>query len=459
VDPPVEVAEAFAAAGISLDAAHRRTDDPPVQAERTPSRPHMTASPRRLDPLECAMAIGRRLVSSAVRHDGRCTWMTAEVEALRGRRVRLRPCDATLYDGTAGIALALAELSAASGDGWFAAEARAAIRHALDGAAALGAGLHGGLGGVAYAAIRVGGLLDDEETIAAGLGLLDGLRGGDERIDLMGGTAGSLVARLLHPGPRRTNAHALADEVLRAARRRGSLRSWRGDPSDCDDLTGMAHGTAGIGLVLAEAGHALNRRDLVDAALGAFAYERAHRRQQGAWLDLRGRSRMGAPGPSERVAWCHGAAGIALSRVRASNLLDDHSLAADAIDALNATSTHVRAALISMGTDFGLCHGLSGLAEVLLEGARALPHRAGDWESAARAVVSEGLARHHRTGMPWPCGPAGELPGLMTGIAGIAHFLLRTVDPSVPSVLHIGPPIKRALMAAPQPTLEVIHVA
>jgi lantibiotic modifying enzyme len=144
--------------------------------------------------------------------------------------------------------------------------------------------------------------------------------------------------------------------------------------------------------------------------------------------------------------WCHGAPGIALSRLRAAELLGDDALRSEALVALATTrETIVEAVETGIG-NFSLCHGIAGNADVLLEGSRSGLGETDDLDLLA-AVAELGAERYARPAAAWPCGThAAETPSLMLGLAGIGHFYLRLADPTVPSVL--APSTERA---APSP--------
>jgi lantibiotic modifying enzyme len=137
------------------------------------------------------------------------------------------------------------------------------------------------------------------------------------------------------------------------------------------------------------------------------------------------------------LAWCHGAPGIALSRLRAAHLLDDPTYRAEAQTGLDTTRKSLAHALAAGSGNFSLCHGLAGNADILLYGS------GGDESGVAlaRQIAATGIARHGTGAIPWPCGVphGGELPGLMLGLAGIGLWYLRLHNPAIPSVLIIHP--------------------
>jgi len=137
------------------------------------------------------------------------------------------------------------------------------------------------------------------------------------------------------------------------------------------------------------------------------------------------------------VAWCHGAPGIGLSRLRAWRHRRDEVLR-DEIDV--ALETTVRE---GFGRNHSLCHGDFGNIDVLLVASTTF----GDdtWAQRANRLAGAALDSARETG--WMCGnPLGvESPGLMTGLAGIGYELLRLAAAErVPSVLALEEPRYRA---------------
>ena len=137
------------------------------------------------------------------------------------------------------------------------------------------------------------------------------------------------------------------------------------------------------------------------------------------------------------MAWCHGAPGIGLSRVRAYALTKDETYRREAEAAISGTYRPL--AMPAAADNFSLCHGLGGNAELFILAADVL----GDerYRSVAESVGDRGLQGIHLPRNPWPCGvlSGGETPNLMLGLAGIGHFYLRLYDSrAVPSVLLIA---------------------
>jgi lantibiotic modifying enzyme len=209
-------------------------------------------------------------------------------------------------------------------------------------------------------------------------------------------------------------------------------------------LTGLSHGHAGIGTAILELFAVTGRPEFLEAARGAFAYEDSvFSEEAGNWPDLRvfeNTAGQAAPaGPRFPVAWCHGAPGIALSRLRAA-ILDPARRGpylASARTALATTAAALESSSSQDRSDASLCHGLSGLAEVLLIAGRLLgePEYCVLAEHAGRAMI----AAHGEAG-DWPSGvpSGGPSPTLMLGSAGVGYFFLRLHDPeATPPLLLI----------------------
>ncbi|RSS47866.1 type 2 lantipeptide synthetase LanM, partial [Streptomyces sp. WAC07061] len=131
-----------------------------------------------------------------------------------------------------------------------------------------------------------------------------------------------------------------------------------------------------------------------------------------------------APGGAGDPAWCRGRAGIALAVLDAPGALDDPYLAAWARRTVEALGRDSPAA------DDSLCHGEAGLCELLGHGAvpQARPH----WIRRAGALLGSVEETGARSGAP----DGVAHPGLLTGLAGIGHGLLRAGFPDrVPSLL------------------------
>ncbi|MEU9889622.1 type 2 lanthipeptide synthetase LanM family protein [Sphaerisporangium sp. NPDC051011] len=362
---------------------------------------------------------------------GRVNWLGLEL--VEEKYWSPQPLGWSLYGGYTGVALFLAQCAAVTGEERYADLARRAAvplpRLVEDPPEEGVMGAFTGLGGVAYALVHMADLLDDPSLARPVEGLVElcaKAAGQDEALDVIGGAAGTLATMLaIHratgsPAAWRT-AEACAERLLTTAAPAGAGVAWHTPLSDDLPLTGFSHGAGGIGWALrryAEAGGDPRARD---TALAAFAYESEHYRP-----DLRGWPdyRQGHGADDTLHAWCHGAPGIGLSRAGGPASEDlDRALAAE----------------LERGpmANHSLCHGELGNLEPLLH-LRDRPEAA-QLLAARTAHLLDDLARR---GPRWGAPGAAPTPGLMNGLAGIGHGLLRLALPErVPSVLLLDAPL------------------
>lgn len=409
----------------------------------------MTPEPAFLDP---AQAIGQQICGDAVWYGGRCNWVGATREEGPGGVPRLAhvALGADLYGGTSGVAVFLAHLFAATGEDATRRGCLGAIRHSLhaveQGRLAGVAGLYTGPLGVALAAVLVGRALGDGGLVERGAALAgcgEAFAGND--FDLLSGRAGSLLGllilgQLLGDPHLRDGAVRLGEELLALAVPGPTGLSWAtsGFPT-LANLTGFSHGAAGAAFALLELHAATGDPRYSAAAAEAIRYEQAlYDPVQGNWPDLRAHAGQpaGAP-PPFATFWCHGAPGIAVSRLLAAQHLGP-AYAPQASQALQTTAEAARAALPSLVGNFSLCHGHAGNAEILLAGSSLA--RGPDFAEVAMALAEAGARRFCPGGEPWPCGTyASSTPGMLLGLAGIGLFYLRLAGCDAPSMVMPSP--------------------
>ena len=370
----------------------------------------MSAQPYSRSSLEDAVERCLDVLDECAVDDGsRVGWGTWDLDD-NGNPTHLSAARVGLYDGNAGIAWAMRVLGrgrsvpAAGGDGD-------------------GPGMLSGAAGTA--------LSDGRSPAPAMTG-----RG----TDLGDGYAGDLLA-CVRTGAGPADVAALVDALARSARWDGTGACWPDPrPGGEQPLCGMAHGTSGVVLALAEAAAAVpdvapEAIRLIDAGL---RWESAwFDPVAGGWPDLRGDGRPGHP-----VLWCHGAAGIAAVRLRLLDLGLPLGYATDALAAeahagvlacgRDLSRAVTRARDCGLGDVHGgltLCHGLGGALDVLVLASEV-------WDApshleAARRIATDLVALAPDDPLEWPSGLAAEgCLGLFVGVAGTALILARVADPS-----------------------------
>ncbi|MFE7105690.1 type 2 lanthipeptide synthetase LanM family protein [Streptomyces sp. NPDC057600] len=364
--------------------------------------------------LAAARSVGDGLVSQAYSGPTRLNWIGLEL--LDERYWRLGPMAADLAGGYTGTACFLAQLAALTGADRYAAAARDALAplaglldvlHSRpDDLGPVGSGAFAGIGGIAYALAQVSDALDDPRLgglVLPALRLTGAAAVAESEYGVRGGTAGGLAGLL---AGYRINGRA---DVWRAAERcAGLLRE-----APLPDTPGFADGSAGIGWALlrfAEAGGGEPYRASGLAALRA------------------------ATGSVDRdISWCRGRTGVALA------VLDSPAAQADPLLSAWAHEAAADIARTEPPPDDSLCHGELGVLELLRRGEPSGARTR--WMERAGALLAAADRTKPR------CGTPGQVshPGLLTGLAGIGHGLLRAGFPDrVPSMLLLAGPTMSA---------------
>ena len=415
------------------------------------SRPG-TLTPVGPGPVETALGIGSAIVGAAHWHEDRCNWTAIdsyEGPSLQGRDSAFQALGPNLYSGTGGIGIFLADLYAASGDNDMRRAASGAIRHAVSVSTGLldraPRGLYTGALGVALSAAYVGLRLREPELQVAAAELAGRVANrhvNDQEPDLTSGAAGAIaglicLAYLLGDDACLAAAVMDGDRLLNDATREGDQWSWY-SPAEKNQvpLTGLAHGASGIGLAFTELYDVTGEERFKAAADAAFKYEsRWFVESVGNWPDFR---YFESPPPSATrdlrfaTAWCHGAPGIALSRLYAFEVTREETYRLEAEAALQTTGAWTRSWLDAPEANFSLCHGLAGNGFILLHGSRILGTDFQPGQALAQAVAEAGV-RLRGSGEPFPLDRTFQgAPGLMIGEAGVGQFYLAFTDGAPP---------------------------
>jgi lantibiotic modifying enzyme len=414
--------------------------------------------------LETAQAIAAHLARTAVWDGDRCNWIGSATEPVNGMFQNVqRACGADVYAGTAGVAQFFSQLLARQPDAALEETLEGAVNHVLrDQATTAGTSNYAyycGALGLASTLLELGERHARADWTAAGLERLEQVCAQpvqDHEIDVISGVAGAVpvLLRIMarHPDPRLGEAAVrCGDFLVSKASKQPNAWAWEalaGQPA----MTGYSHGAAGIALALLELYRATGNPTYYTGAMMGFNFERLlFNPQLQNWPDLRELNAPGLPAPAADTppsygdAWCHGAPGIALSRLRAWQLTGDEAFRQEAEIALNTTHRGIYHMLTAPAAQvsFSLCHGLAGNADIMLDGSRILQN--GLYRQVAEAAGTYGIERFHRPGLSWPSGvndPSGatpgraEAPGLLLGLAGTGYFYLRLAFPEkVDSVL------------------------
>ncbi|MFE0701685.1 type 2 lanthipeptide synthetase LanM family protein, partial [Streptomyces sp. NPDC058872] len=419
---------------------------------RTPVRSPNAEDLDRRRRVLAASAAGTICAAAVRGTDATTTWISP---VLTDYGWAVRPLGADLYTGQGGVALALAEYAGEQRAGR--ADPVADVESVLTGTLEVLAATEdatstrqlGGFTGLAsqvwtWAALHrvlgTAGLLDRARARAALL--TPELIAEDRALDVLGGAAGVVVPLLDLAGL--TGQEKWKDVAAEAGRRleRTAIVDDRGARWSTvmfpEGIGGFAHGATGAGwalarLALSAAGSAADRRRWYELASLAHDFEESlYSPGERAWLDARLGGEVEHP-----TAWCHGSTGIGLAAVDLYGRTGDP----------RHLDTALRSGPAGLREGFGwshtLCHGDLGLWE-LLHHLRGLEGYEGPSAAEADAELLTGIEER---------GPVGGLakeafaPGLLPGMAGVVHHLLRMHPDarlSSPLLLGLPPETQRA---------------
>lgn len=388
--------------------------------------------------------LAQRLTSRAFRRDGFVVW-TALQPGVHAWEVG--PTGYDLYGGLAGIGLSLgyiAEVLADESVRTLAGDCLSTALSIVDSEKDLGRfrsqsiGAFSGRSGLLYAAHQLALLWNDDALLERSVELAKDIAESgstNEKLEIASGAAGALIVlsnlyRTTSDAAVRSAAEIFAQKLLGnvvTEEGRTVLRSPQSEPLPI----GFAHGSAGIAYALYIYGNVTENQEI--AALG----RRLFFSNEDALLET-GLSTVAAvehalqlPHDSNlsTVSWCHGGVGRAMARLR---LQTPRTPSAD-----TAVDEEIKR-LLAVGTSGSscLCHGDAGNAQLLVD----LAYRGADPGKKSKLLrEAQGLLMPFgNAAWRFPTPNGVETPGLMLGLAGFAHGLLRATSAlQLPSILML----------------------
>jgi lantibiotic biosynthesis protein len=398
-----------------------------------------------------ALKIARAICSEAIWHEDRCNWLGASNEQVMGApRDFSRAMGASFYDGLAGLGYFLCSVLKAEKDAVIEETARGALNQLTrfvkepvtnDEAGWMGMmGFHTGYPGQAWTLMYAAEILGEKKYAQAAKKALDytlAVPREHWRYDVIDGAAGTipvLIKLYKLTGDQRLFNHALqlGTFLIDKADKQSYGWSWDTMPGTQHNLTGYAHGTAGMAHAFAELFAATADSVYANAIAATVAYEEHHYHAvQQNWPDFRSFHETGNEAPTETpcsCAWCHGAPGIGLSRLRCYEVSGDQRYLPGARIAIDTTLKNNRP---GPGNNYSLCHGLLGNAELFLYASQILNEPA--LFKSAEQTAMECMQKHLSTGLAIPNGlhSASHTPDFMLGTAGMGYFFLRLHAPQL----------------------------
>lgn len=399
--------------------------------------------------IEAARNVGDRLSALALRGEHDVAWIGL---AFSNQQWGLVPLLEDLYGGACGLLLSLAYLGEVTSEERYTSLAQTALqtmqrRLIYTKQTFNSIGAFNGLGGLIYALSHLSVLWKDASLLNELEELLERLPElieQDDDLDVVGGSAGCIGSLLslqaCAPSERiRALAVQCGERLLARATVMEEGIGWFTRIKTSKPITGFSHGSSGIAWALMELGAWTGDERYSTAALDAVRYEHTQfSEKDGNWLDIEDPKDVEAPREDGKLAlsmaWCYGAPGIGLARLRMLRHLNHPLIREEAETALQTTL------LRGFGTNHSLCHGDLGNMDFLWQASETLLHP----ELPARINRLTGVILENIRRNGWLCGvPLGvESPALMNGLAGICYGLLRLAEPArVPSVLVLAPPV------------------
>jgi len=393
--------------------------------------------------IDKALEIGYELCRQAIWYKDKCSWIDFHMHMMaNGHKNRYyRNLSANFYDGTAGISFFLGRLYSLTGEGLFKKTAVASLYKSMDELHAFAPtykyGFYSGFGGLLYSILTCERYFEIDRSdlwlqqIRAQM--VNPIVGFEVGNDIINGLAGHLKTLLLW------NRLRHDDDIQLAAVQTGSLLieraeenangvSWKTIGNVSRNLTGYAHGAAGIGCSLIDLYTLTGERRFLATALNAYKYEdQFFDVEQNNWPDFR--LNIASSADPEKLnysfAWCHGAPGIALSRLKAGAFYETageicHKVAMQIDNEDGGKRIN----------NYSICHGIMGNAQILDIIGTFTGNKG--YRSKASEIAANAIDQHKHIGF-WRSGMDRDYQtyGYMNGISGIGNFLLNLYEKSV----------------------------
>lgn len=247
----------------------------------------------------------------------------------------------------------------------------------------------------------------------------------DTFLDVISGTAGALIVLIRYYQLTRDY------KILELAKECGDLlvnKSIKVSTQevgwitiDKKPLSSFSHGNAGIIFALHLLNKYINSEKVKDVINKGLRYE-TNSKYQNCWSDLR----VTMPG-TDSAAWCHGSAGILLSRLELQHSDDEYVINQSKIDINHALSTIKKC---GFGKELNLCHGDIGNALILLTYAQHTKEK--KWKRMLDQYFLKVIPRYILQ-----LSDTMQPLGLMTGMAGIVYGLLTLDNQKLPNILTL----------------------
>ena len=263
----------------------------------------------------------------------------------------------------------------------------------------------------------------------------------DSSFDLVYGNAGAVITlinmyQLTGNKEYIASAEIAGDIIVNAQEKEGSIKGgWNGD-GRTSPLAGFSHGASGIVLALAKLWQVTQKEEYLLSLLDGIKFENSlFVKEKGNWKDERVYAgEKASDGGSFTVAWCHGAAGILLSRSKVNVILNGRYSDLIENDIKVAVNTILKEGILGNNC---LCHGNLGNTEILFEYLKDHSDKKIEkYYVDIRDIIAENVCNG-----VFDCDNAYlygyKLQGFMTGLCGMGYSLLRDIKKDLPCVIAL----------------------
>ncbi|MBX7150186.1 hypothetical protein K1X84_01000 [bacterium] len=391
----------------------------------------------------------------------------------------------SLYSGTAGIALFLLNYYRHSGNQESIEAVRNAAKWIEHHCKELDSDYYAfftGRMGIPYFLLELHKEIRDESLLHSAISIAKKskvmLASNQHVCDLINGFSGTLLGLLhVYHATRSDDIEDLADRFAEKLIEECWVAEhgvyWDRSEQTIRGLCGFSHGAAGIGFVFLELGRYFQNEAFYWLAREAFRYENCYFNAQwnnwpdfrkGIWFEKDAEEFEKAyksnnidffTTPRDFSAWCHGAAGIGLSRLHAWKVLGDKEYFHDYENAVKKVRS---VDLVSRPQrSFTLCHGSGGNADLLIEAYRLTGNESylqDAYRISELALQSRQEIGKYISGFA-DAGKEEDL-SLFMGNAGIGYFYLRLLNPEIKSILM---PVVESNGVKPNPKYKTLNIS
>lgn len=371
-----------------------------------------------------------RLLRHAVWNQDRTevSWFTTSMYHYNSSTWKIKPMNYYLYDGLAGMLLVTYELGEEKlyetlRDMLF--RYTLSVRQSSDKLISGRTGMYDGESSIVFAYLLMYCRSNDEEYLKYAkkhARIVERLLGGDGLHDLVSGNAGAAWVLLqLYRITEDKEYLKMAEDAIAYmttyAQKQQTGIGWLVE-KNCPPLAGMAHGNSGILMPLLSLWELTGEDKYEKLAENVWEYESSlYDESIHNWRDLRYVGQGIAMGDS--VAWCHGAAGILLSRIECYRIVKDlkwkQRMRDDSVRAYEKLRGYWKR------DSWCLCHGIYGNLWILKSGAKVLEEEMNiKMDYNVKLLPQETLN-----------------PGLLNGYGGILYYLLCEEKEEFPGILGI----------------------